>query len=156
MRDPIVIACTLLLTACTLAGPSEPAGSLADSLELTGTARVITDANQGPSLAVSVSVRNRSSSPVDFVVLAYCPVLVRLHRPDAPGSAPVYSEHDRPCVRAGRRVYLAPGETDVLERSVPLQELRAGGVAPGRYLLVAVVTATEESPEVQVGEVEIP
>lgn len=132
-------------------GPETERINTTDGIALSGLAEV--DRN----LLVKVFIHNESEKVVKLVVLDACPIIVDLYPAGVTDAAPAYSEADRPCTRAGRRVQIPPGQRRELERSIPLSELREGGIAAGRYRIVGFVTARDQDElAVDLGQVSIP
>lgn len=153
------ILCTLILgvAACESRMPNDPEELVwTDNVEASAHAQVISQHSAESVLVVTLSLHNKSQARHRIVVLADCPVIVRMQSAASPDSPYAYDESGRPCTRMGRSVDLQPGEVEVMKRSIPISELRQLGITPGQYRVFVTPTTGPEAPQVDAGEVNVP
>ena len=162
-RFSLPLLTTLALLGCGGASPSEP--ELAAEQQFRATASVhLADGAQsgrGPALVASVVISSLQFSPVRLTINHQCPVALRLYHPDSADTVPVYDEGNRGCSRIGELVEVPPMGSHELTHELSLRDLDEAGVGPGKYVVRALVVATEAMGgpgpfTVPAGEVEIP
>jgi len=159
MRILELLLISLIASSCRQTLPTQAVETVALSGAFAGivASAKMQEVNSGQtttSLDVSVTMWNHASSSLQFVVLANCPVYVRLSPADSTTSGPTYDESAHPCVRSGRQINLAPGDSVVLVDTVPADSLRL--LPRGSYHGVATVTAGTNQPSVSAGTVTLP
>jgi hypothetical protein len=135
MRSPVVLLTALSVLACDLTDTTSCRGCLTTSPptpNLSSKIRVLPVAGGAPSLEVSVSLMNGTST--SFVVLQ-CPLVIHFS-PYPPGSYSTSGSDQCPSGAPARP--LTPGDTSVITRVLSADTLAS--FAPGQYRVAVSVT----------------
>jgi hypothetical protein len=134
-----------LIAAARQTSPVQPTATVALSGNLAGIdasakMQAVGAGQLRANLEVSVTMWNHSGSAVQFVVGTWCPVFVRLYSADSTVAQPSYYEGQHPCVRSGKSVELAPGQSVFLADMNQLCDVERG---PRTSLRIQVPSARQ-------------
>lgn len=166
VRHGLVAAVGLALAACSSDSATAPAASVTrDGLTFEAASALgmappptLSPPDSVPAVRTTVTVRATGSAPVTLDEGA-CVVQLTLHRTAGRSGTSAWDRGaTENCPAALRRRTLEPGEAATYGAVARLAELRAAGLAPGRYYVTATVDLTLRGPAVVLaaGEVELP